>query len=170
MSANGLDNGFGESYLLDLEIDVLMKAKKKKDLCEELFPRKISREPSKEKKEPKEFADFFTYEIKDLRESIDQINKEISIRLDIKDEFDKELDYQLSKAAFSLSEFKRWGLGYNTGVDVKRNLLEKQLQDLRREKRRTELQCWEDIISLRKDLRNTLDEYRTLLNRKEVLK
>ena len=170
MAANGLDNGFGESYLLDLEIDVLTKAKKKKDLCGELFPSEISREPSKEKREPKEFADFFTYKIKDLRESIDHITKEISVRLEMKEEFDKELDYQLSRAAFSLSEFKRWGLGYNTGVDVKRNMLEKQLTDFRREKRRTELQCWEDIISLRKDLRNTLEEYKTLLNRKEVLK
>jgi len=170
MSANGLDNGFGESYLLDLEIDALTKSKKKKDLCGELFSSEISRGPSKEKKEPKELDDFFTYKIKDLKEFIDHITKEISVRFEIKKEFDKELDYQLSKAAFSLSEFKRWGLGYNTGVDVKRNMLEKQLTDLRREKRRTEIQCWEDIISLRKDLRNILEEYKTLLNRKEVLK
>jgi hypothetical protein len=170
MSGNGLDNGFGESYLLDLEIETLTKSKKKKDLCEELFPSEISRKSRKEKKEPKEFADFFTYKIKDLREAIDHIKKEISVRFEMKKEFDKELDYQLSKAAFSLSEFKRWGLGYNTGVDVKRNMLEKQLTDFRREKRRTELQCWEDIISLRKDLRNTLEEYKGLLNRKELLK
>jgi len=170
MAANGLDNGFGESYLLDLEIETLTKSKKKKDLCEELFPSEISREPSKEKREPKEFADFFTYKIKDLRENIDHIKKEISVRFKMKKEFDKELNYQLSKAAFSLSEFKRWGLGYNTGVDVKRNMLEKQLTDFRREKRRTELQCWEDIISLRKDLRDVFEEYKVLLNRKEVLK
>ncbi len=88
----------------------------------------------------------------------------------MKGEFDNELDYQISRAAFSLSEFNRWGLGYNTGVDVKRNMLEKQLADLRREKRRTELQCWEDIISLRKDLRKTAEEYNGLLNRKDILK
>lgn len=170
MASNGLDNGFGESYLLDLEIETLTKSKKKKDLCEELFPSEISRKSRKEKKEPKEFADYFTYKIKDLREVIDHIKKEISVRFEMKKEFDKELDYQLSKAAFSLSEFKRWGLGYNTGVDVKRNMLEKQLTDFRREKRRTELQCWEDIIGLRKDLRNTLEEYKALLNRKELLK
>jgi cyclopropane fatty-acyl-phospholipid synthase-like methyltransferase len=88
----------------------------------------------------------------------------------MKKEFDKELDYQLSRAALSLSEFRHWGLGYNTGVDVKRNMLEKQLTDFRKEKRKTELQCWEDIISLKKDLRKILEEYKALLNRKELLK
>lgn len=164
------DNGFGERYFLDLEIEKIEKSKKKKDLCGELFPPEISRELSKEKNEPKEFADFFTYKIKDLRESIEHITNEISVRLEMKGEFDNELDYQISRAAFSLSEFNRWGLGYNTGVDVKRNMLEKQLADLRREKRRTELQCWEDIISLRKDLRKTAEEYNGLLNRKDILK
>lgn len=155
---------------MDLEIEDLAKSKKRKDLCGELFPSEIPQEIRREEGRRKEFADFFTYKVKDLREAIDHIKKEISVRFEMKKEFDKELDYQLSKAAFSLSEFKRWGLGYNTGVDVKRNMLEKQLTDFRREKRRTELQCWEDIISLRKDLRNTLEEYKTLLNRKEVLK
>jgi len=168
MPATGLENGFGESYLFDLEIDALKKSKKKKDLCEELFPSKIIVEPIKENGAG-EFSGFFTYKIKDLREAIDHIKKEISVRFDMKKEFEKELDYQLSKAAFSLSEFKRWGLGYNTGVDVKRNMLEKQLNDFRREKRKTELQCWEDIISLRKDLRKALEEYKSLVNRKNAL-
>ena len=73
------------------------------------------------------------------------------------------------QAAFSLGEFKFWGLGYNTGVDVKRNMLERQLADFRREKRRIELQGWEDIIGLRKDLRKVLDEYKTLVTRKEAM-
>jgi len=169
MSANGLDNGYAEKYLLDLDIEAIFKSKKKKDLCEELFSSEILKEPGREETSKKEFADFFTYKIKGLRETIEQINKEISSRFEMKQEFDNELDYQISRAAFSLSEFKRWGLGYNTGVDVKRNMLEKQLNDLRREKRKTELQCWEDIVSLRKDLRKALEEYKSLSNRKNVL-
>jgi hypothetical protein len=48
-------------------------------------------------------------------------------------------------------------------------MLEKQLLDFRKEKRRTELQCWEDIISLRKELRMVLDEYKMLITRKELM-
>jgi hypothetical protein len=169
MVANEFDGGFGESYFLDMEIDLLKKPNKRKELCESLLNPEIHKELIKQDG-AKEFADFFTYKVKDLRESIDQISKEISIRFEMKKEFDKELDYQLSRAALSLSEFRHWGLGYNTGVDVKRNMLEKQLTDFRREKRKTELQCWEDIISLKKDLRKVLEEYKALLNRKEVLK
>ena len=100
---------------------------------------------------------------------MDQINKEIYLRFEMKNKFDTELDYQISRAAFSLGQFKFWGLGYNTGVDVKRNMLERQLADFRREKRRIELQDWEDIIGLRKDLRKVLEEYKTLITRKEAM-
>ena len=170
MSINGMDNGFGESYLLNLEIEELAKSKNKKDLCEELFLPEFLRESRKEEKGKKGFTDFFTYKIKDLRETIDQIEKEISCRFEMKKAFDKELDYQIGRAAFSLGEFKFWGLGYNTGVDVKRNMLEKQLVDFRKEKRNNELKFWEDLVRLRKDLRKVTEEYKTLLNRNDILK
>jgi hypothetical protein len=64
-------------------------------------------------------------------------NKEIQVRIEIRSKFDKEMEYQISKAAFSLGEFKFWGLGYNTGVDVKRNKLERQLASSRKARKRT---------------------------------
>jgi hypothetical protein len=166
MSGNGLDNHFGDWYLLNLEVEKLLASKKKKDLIEELF--------KPEKNEPEkipslEASDFIENRIKDLKGTMDQINKEIYLRFEMKNKFDTELDYQISRAAFSLGQFKFWGLGYNTGVDVKRNMLERQLADFRREKRRIELQDWEDIIGLRKDLRKVLDEYKMLITRKEAM-
>lgn len=158
---------FGDWYLLDLEIEEIAKLKKKKNLLEELS---APEEPRAEEWKPKELEDFFTYKLQDLKGTVGQINKEISTRFEMKQEFEKELDYQISKAAFSLEQFKFWGLGYNTGVDVKRNMLERQLADFRKEKRRIELQGWGDIISLRKDLRKALEEYKTLLKRKNMLK
>lgn len=160
------NNKFGDRYLLDLEIEEIKKKKKKRDLLEELF---TPVEPRIKDRKPKELPDFFTYKLRDLRESIDQINKEISNRFEMKQQFEKELDYQILKAAFSLEQFKFWGLGYNTGVDVKRNMLERQLADFRKEKRRIELQGWEDIISLRKELRKALEEYKILLRRKHAM-
>ena len=166
MAGNGLDNGFADTYLLNQEIEELLKSKKKRDLIEELFkPEKFETE----KIPPLEASGFIENRIKDVRGTIDQINKEIHVRFEMRNKFDKEMEYQISKAAFSLGEFKFWGLGYNTGVDVKRNMLERQLADFRREKRRIELQGWEDIIGLRKDLRKVLDEYKMLITRKEAM-
>jgi len=166
MSGNGLDDNCGEWYQIDLEYEKLLKSKKERDLIEELFkPEKIEHV----KMPIHEASDFIENRIKDLKGTIDQLNKEICLRFEMKKKFDLELEYQLSRADFSLGQFKFWGLGYNTGVDVKRNLLERQLADIRREKRRTELQCWEDIISLRKELRRILDEYKMLITRKEAM-
>jgi len=167
MNNNTNDDKFADRYLLDLEIKEIKKKKKKRDLLEELSVQEI---PKEKERKPKELQDFFTYRIQDLRGTIDKVNDEISNRFEMKKEFEKEIDYQIRKAAFSLKQFKFWGLGYNTGVDVKRNFLERQLADFRKEKRRTELQCWGDIISLRKDLRKVLEEYNTLLKRKNILK
>lgn len=166
MNNNTNNDKFGDRYLLDLEIEKIEKRKKKRDLLEELSG---PVEPIIEPKKPEELPEFFTYKLKDLRETINQISKEISNRFELKREFEKELDYQILKAAFSLEQFKFWGLGYNTGVDVKRNMLERQLADFRKEKRRIELQGWEDIISLRKDMRRVSEEYKTLLRRKNAI-
>lgn len=162
---NGDDN-YGDRYLLNLELEELRRKRKEKTLLEKLIERE---EVGQGAEKPKEFAEFFIYKLKDLGKTIDQLNKEIRTRLEMKQTFDAELDYQISKAAFSLEQFKFWGLGYNTGVDVKRNMLERQLADFRREKRRIELQGWEDIISLRKELREALEEYNSLLRRKNTL-
>ena len=166
MSGNGINGESREWHQIDLDYEELLKSKKKKDLIKELFETEKVVPGKKPIQEP---TDFIENRIRDLKNTMDQINKEIYLRFEMKNKFDYELEYQLSRAAFSLSQFKFWGLGYNTGVDVKRNMLEKQLLDFRKEKRRTELQCWEDIISLRKELRMVLDEYKMLITRKESM-
>jgi len=64
-----------------------------------------------------------------------------------------------------LSQFHFWGIGYNRGVDRKRNMLERQLTNLRRERRAVELRAWEDIVDIRKELRKVLEDYRDALRR-----
>ena len=70
-----------------------------------------------------------------------------------------------SRCLFSLSQFHFWGIGYNKGVDMKRNLLERQLSTLRRERRAVELKAWADIVNIRKELRRTLEEYKDAIRR-----
>jgi hypothetical protein len=165
MSGNGINgNGF-EWNQIDLDFDETKKPKKV-DLIESLLkPEEIIPDDH----ERIEVSDFIDVRMKDIKIKMDQIEKEISLRFQMKNRFDEEIEYQISRAAFSLSQFKLWGLGYNTGVDVKRNMLEKQLVEFRKDKRRTQLQCWEDIIGLRKELRSLTDEYRILARRKRAM-
>ena len=165
MSGNGINGNSFEWYQIDLDFEEAKK-RKKTDLMEYLLkPEEIL----PDEHEQIEASDFIDNRMKDLRAKMNQIEKEISLRFLMKNQFDEEIEYQISKAAFSLSQFKFWGLGYNTGVDVKRNMLEKQLVDFRKDRRRTQLQCWEDIIGLRKELRALNDEYRMLARRKKAI-
>lgn len=165
MSGNGINSDPFEWYQIDYDFEEAKK-RKKVDLIENLLkPEEIIPDDHKQL----EVSDFIDNRMKDLKTKMNQIEKEILLRFQMKNQFDEEIEYQISRAAFSLSQFKFWGLGYNTGVDVKRNMLEKQLVDFRKDKRRTQLQCWEDIIGLRKELRALIDEYQMLARRKKAM-
>lgn len=165
MSGNGINSNSFEWHQVDLDYEEAKK-RKKIDLLDDLIkPQEIF----PDSRAQIEASDFIENRMNDLKAKMNQINKEISLRFQMKNQFDEEIEYQISKAAFSLSHFQFWGLGYNTGVDVKRNMLEKQLVDFRKDKRRTQLQCWEDIISLRKELRALEEEYQMIARRKTTM-
>ncbi len=80
-----------------------------------------------------------------------------------------EIDYQITQAASSLEQFSNWGIGYNTGVDVKRNFLERELSNLRKERRSLLVRTWDDIGRLRKEFRQLVREYKAMLSRLDLL-
>jgi len=107
--------------------------------------------------------------VKDIRSTIGQLDEEAQARAELHDESLRELDYQISRAALSLDQFRGWGVGYNTGVDIKRNQLERELSNLRKERRSALIRTWEDIANLRKEFREAVVEYRSLLSRLGLL-
>jgi hypothetical protein len=94
------------------------------------------------------------------RQRTSQLRKELEGRLALHRKFVSEIDAQLLYCQTSLSRFTGWGVGYNTGVDVKRNHLERQSQQLRAERRNAELRAWQDLVKLRGELREAQREYR----------
>ena len=131
---------------------------KKRDLIEELLS---DLDEEKESKENVFEIDRYLQNCVQTRKGrVDQIRKEMETRLEINSKFTKEINSQIRYAQFSLEQFTGWGVGYNTGVDVKRNHLERQLQQLRTDRRTSELRTWEDLISLRKELREATEEYK----------
>jgi len=156
-------------YQLNKQAQELLESRKVRDLLEELslLP-EFARAPE-EIKPIEPFDVYFSEKIDSLRYSVQQVSAEITTRHEFANKFLYQIDYQIRECASSLAEFNRWGLGYNTGVDKKRNHLERMLSDLRKERRATELRCWDDIVALRKDMRNTLSEYKDILRRGRLL-
>jgi hypothetical protein len=108
-------------------------------------------------------VDEYLYErVEALADHIRQLREELDTRVELQDYFLSQLDYQIRESAFSLSQFSPWGVGYNSGVDVKRNFLERQLPRLREERRATELKAWQDVTDIRKELREAENEYRAM--------
>jgi len=89
----------------------------------------------------------------DSSQQVDAAERDASLRLRLHRQARDEIGYQILCCQSSLKAFTGWGLGYNTGVDVKRNFLEKQLADLRRERRALEIRAFDDLRALRRELR-----------------
>lgn len=116
-----------------------------------------------------EAQNYLIGKLKEIGSALHQLEEEALARTQLNEESVREIDYQISKAASSLDQFSHWGIGYNTGVDIKRNHLERELSNLRKERRSTFLRTWEDIAALRKEFREALAEYKSLLTRLGLL-
>ena len=163
------DDDFSDWYQLEKKLEELLESKEVKDLLEDISQCPAITRPDEEIRAVEPFESYFSEKLDYLRDTVGQISAEITTRHEFTNKFLYQIDYQIRECAFSLSEFRFWGIGYNTGVDKKRNHLERMLSDLRKERRATELRCWEDIVSLRKDLRDTLSEYKDILRRGRIL-
>lgn len=149
---------FDSWYLQELEFErAKQQREKKRDLIQELLADLEGKEPERKLFDVEQY---FQERFDTTRSRVEQIRREVDARVEIRADFMREIDLQISYAQMSLEKFSGWGVGYNTGVDVKRNHLERQLLQLRTERRAAELRTWQDLVGLRKDLRDAMEEYR----------
>ncbi len=106
--------------------------------------------------------------IDDANVDVQQLRDEIVSRQRLMDRQIEELDYQVSRASFSLKQLD-FRVGYNAAVDFKRNWTERELANFRRERRNLRVRCWEDIVSLRKQLREAMKQYKDARARRELM-
>jgi hypothetical protein len=106
--------------------------------------------------------------VEDAGLDVHQLQDEIVSRRRMLDRQLGEIDYQISRAAWSLKQLD-FRVGYNSGIDFKRNWTERELANLRRERRSLKLRCWEDIVTLRRQLREAVKQYRDSAARKELM-
>ena len=95
--------------------------------------------------------------------SVRELEQELYVRHKLHEQSVEQLDYQISRAALGLEQFKGWAVGYNRGVDDKRIELERTLHDLRKEKRSWRVRLWDDVVRLRSELREKRQEYEAML-------
>lgn len=148
---------FAEIYRLDAEFERLReRARKKKGPVEMLLGDLEQPEPEAG---PVTVGRYFLIKRESKKFRVDQLRNEIESRRGLHKAFVSELNRQIRYAKSSLEKFRSWGVGYNTGVDVKRNHLERLLQQLRGDRRSAQLKTWDDLIRLRKELREATTEY-----------
>lgn len=149
-------------YELDFEIDKLLKSREAKDILD-----KLSASPPEIEEEIEEdpVKALFAGKLTRARLKVEQLKELVGVRDQLHSESVSQVDYQISIAAKSLEEFRFWGVGYNQGLDFKRNHLERQLALFRRERRDIRLKTWQDLSSLRKELAEATAEYQEVLRR-----
>ena len=148
---------WGDELLLKEEYEeAKRRAKPKQDLIAELL---ADLEQPATPRGLTDISRYFTEKLGTARHRVEQVYKGLKTRQRLHAEFLSQMDTQIRYAAFSLDRFTGWGVGYNTGVDVRRNHLERQLEHFRTERRSAELRAWDDLVRLRRDFREAMEEY-----------
>jgi hypothetical protein len=160
---------WGQAFVPDLAVEKpnVDERKTSAHLIRELFD---LRERIAVRNRPPDSVEAYLHDrMKDAGRVLEHLQAESDARVQLHDQSVREIDYQISRAAFGLERFAYWGVGYNRGIDMRRAHLEEELSQLRRERRGILARSWNEVIGLRKMFRDALAEYRALQRRLAVL-
>ena len=101
-------------------------------------------------------------EIGHVTNRMDSISITHDERLFLKQQRLNEIDLQLDSIEKYLSDFSRWALGYNSGIDGMRNSLLSSKSRLEQEKHNEQLKCLEECSRLEQSLLDLIREYERL--------
>src|SRR5262245_47441779 len=116
-----MTNGVEESYWLRVEFDSARRqrdARRQKSLINQLMTDLEEKTPGAGRLD---IEQYLAQRFGTATTAVDQVRHEIDVRLELAEQSLKQLDAQITYATLSLESFAGWGVGYNTGVDVKRN-------------------------------------------------
>jgi len=136
-----------------------------KDLEEELFNYPVQHTNTSDL-----YSEFFQNKLSSLRGQIQEIDGDLERRQLIHRELITEIDHQVLSASLFLGQLKHWAIGYRVGVDMERNLWERNIADLTKEKRSETVRVWRDSNRLKDGRRELLREYKELFERQHLLR
>ena len=108
-----------------------------------------------------------------LKSTITELLSEITQRELINNNISDKIDQEIFDQENNLQILRQKGFGYAFDNLLTRQRLESQLedsiQDLEQEKRKERVECWRDLMNLKKDLLSAFREYWNLVKRRELL-
>jgi hypothetical protein len=106
-----------------------------------------------------QLADLLDGRLRQTGRAVREAHDELQARARLHRQAEDEIGYQILACQVSLREFANWGLGYNIGVDTKRTFLERQLADVRQERRQIKVRSFGELRELRRSLREAQAAY-----------
>lgn len=151
--------------------DNLLSEFSKEEEEQECSTKKLSRPPAKQNfqkplnktlKDGKEDG-FFDEKVNLLKDEIEDINRNLEKRKKIEKESGYSIDFEIKEVKRHLHEIYTWKKGDKSTIEFIRMEFHKQLASLYREKRMNGLSFWKDNVFEKRDRRNLVFEYKSLI-------
>ena len=98
-----------------------------------------------------------------LKERIEELIADIHKREKLEGQMLEKAEIESTGLEFLLGQVRTWSLGNYPSVDMRRTNLEREILALKKAGWDEQLRCWRDIVALKKELREVLEEYHLIL-------
>ena len=99
-----------------------------------------------------------------LKERIEELIADIHKREKLEEETLEKTEIESTGLEFLLGRVRTWSLGNYPSVDMRRTNLEREILTLKKAGWDERLRCWRDLVMLKKELREALEEYHLILS------
>lgn len=99
-----------------------------------------------------------------LKERIEELIADIHKREKLEKQTLEKAEIENTGLEFLLGQVRTWSLGNYPSVDMRRTNLEREILALKKAGWDERLRCWRDLVMLKKELREALEEYHLILS------
>jgi len=99
-----------------------------------------------------------------LKERIEELIEDIHKREKHEGQMLEKAEIESTGLEFLLGQVRTWSLGNYPSVDMRRTNLEREILALKKAGWDERLRCWRDLVMLKKELREALEEYHLILS------
>jgi DNA-binding transcriptional MerR regulator len=99
-----------------------------------------------------------------LKERIEELVSDLHKREKLEEQMLEKADVETGCLEFLLGQVRSWSLGSYPSVDMRRGNLEREILTLKKAGWDEQLRCWRDLVALKKELREALEEYYLILS------
>lgn len=118
----------------------------------------------------KELTGILSERVKNLDEAIQELDDALAARKALSHKFLKQIDHEIREIHYQLGHLQPpWKTGFYPKLEFLRLSLHKSLTSRQKDIRSEELKYWQDVVSLLKEKRKFLDEYKAMLSTKKRL-